>query len=153
MSFSKKAKTALVFSLICVLISAVLVFATPGDNNDPLVTLTYITDILLPDIDGRIDRKINAAKSASSGTFKLVNVRAGKVIYGDEGTEFVLRSGGATVIAGSGGGIADLTAGCDLSGDSRVPFNHHLLIPRTDSRGLYFVTESIILVKGNYSVN
>ena len=149
MKISKKVKSALVFSLICMIISTVIVFASPGDNNDPLVTLTYITDVLLPDVNARIDRKVKDARS----TFKLVEVKAGKVLYGDVGTELVLRSGGATIIASkSGGGIADLTSGLDLRKDTYVSLNHHLLIPRTDSRGLYFVEDSIILVKGNYSL-
>lgn len=147
----RKVKVALVFSLVCMLISAILVFAAPGDSGDPLVTLTYITDVLLPDIDGRIDRKV-AAASETNGSFKLVNVRAGSVLYGNEGTEIVLRSGGATIIAGNNGGISDLTNGSDLTSDMLVPLNHHLLVPRTDSRGLYFVTDSIVLVKGVYSV-
>ncbi len=148
MKISKKA--ILIFSIVCVLVSSAIVFASPGDSNDPLVTLTYITDVLLPDIDARIERKVD---NASSSTFKLIKVDAGDVLYGEMGTELMLRSGGATIIAGkSGGGIADLSAGIDLAGDTYVHLNHHLLIPRSDSRGLYFVTDSEIMVKGNYFV-
>lgn len=148
MKISKKA--ILIFSIICILMSSAIVLASPGDSSDPLVTLTYITDVLLPDVDARIERKVNEVQSA---TFKLINVDAGDVIYGEMGTELMVRSGGATIIAGkNGGGIADLTSGSDLAGDTYVSLNHHLLIPRSDSRGLYFVTDSIIMVKGKYSL-
>ncbi len=148
MKISKKA--ILIFSIICILMSSAIVLASPGDSSDPLVTLTYITDVLLPDVDARIERKVNDVQSA---TFKLINVDAGDVIYGEMGTELMVRSGGATIIAGkNGGGIADLTSGSDLAGDTYVSLNHHLLIPRSDSRGLYFVTDSIIMVKGKYSL-
>ena len=148
MKISKKA--ILIFSIICILMSSAIVLASPGDSSDPLVTLTYITDVLLPDVDARIERKVNEVQSA---TFKLINVDAGDVIYGEMGTELMVRSGGATIIAGkNGGGIADLTSGSDLAGDTYVSLNHHLLIPRSDSRGLYFVTVSIIMVKGKYSL-
>ena len=148
MKISKKA--ILIFSIICILMSSAIVLASPGDSSDPLVTLTYITDVLLPDVDARIERKVNEVQSA---TFKLINVDAGDVIYGEMGTELMVRSGGATIIAGkNGGGIADLTSGSDLAGDTYVRLNHHLLIPRSDSRGLYFVADSIIMVKGKYSL-
>lgn len=148
MKISKKA--ILIFSIICILMSSAIVLASPGDSSDPLVTLTYITDVLLPDVDARIERKVNEVQSS---TFKLINVDAGDVIYGEMGTELMVRSGGATIIAGkNGGGIADLTSGSDLAGDTYVSLNHHLLIPRSDSRGLYFVTDSIIMVKGKYSL-
>ena len=148
MKISKKA--ILIFSIICILMSSAIVLASPGDSSDPLVTLTYITDVLLPDVDARIERKVNEVQSS---TFKLINVDAGDVIYGEMGTELMVRSGGATIIAGkNGGGIADLTSGSDLTGDTYVSLNHHLLIPRSDSRGLYFVTDSIIMVKGKYSL-
>ena len=148
MKISKKA--ILIFSIICILMSSAIVLASPGDSSDPLVTLTYITDVLLPDVDARIERKVNEVQSS---TFKLINVDAGDVIYGEMGTELMVRSGGATIIAGkNGGGIADLTSGSDLAGDTYVSLNHHLLIPRSDSRGLYFVKDSIIMVKGKYSL-
>lgn len=148
MKISKKA--ILIFLIICILMSSAIVLASPGDSSDPLVTLTYITDVLLPDVDARIERKVNEVQSS---TFKLINVDAGDVIYGEMGTELMVRSGGATIIAGkNGGGIADLTSGSDLAGDTYVSLNHHLLIPRSDSRGLYFVTDSIIMVKGKYSL-
>ena len=148
MKISKKA--ILIFSIICILMSSAIVLASPGDSSDPLVTLTYITEVLQQDVDARIERKVNEVQSS---TFKLINVDAGDVIYGEMGTELMVRSGGATIIAGkNGGGIADLTSGSDLTGDTYVSLNHHLLIPRSDSRGLYFVTDSIIMVKGKYSL-
>lgn len=161
MKISKKVKTALIFSAVCMLISSVMVFAAPGDGDDPLVTLSYITDVLLPDIDSRIDKKVTTSvneamqstETAQGGdSFVLVSVDKGYRIICEEGTELVVRSGAGTVIATSQGGLADLTAGVDLGDGNAIPLNHHLLVPRSDSRGLEFDTNALVLIKGAYKV-
>ena len=162
MKISKRVKTALIFSAVCMLLTTVIVFAAPGDGNDPLVTLSYITDVLLPDIDSRIDKKVTttvneamqSTESMQGGgeSFVLVNVDKGYKLIGDEGTEIVLRSGSGTIIATKQGGLADLTAGADLADGTVIPLNHHLLIPRSDSRGMAFDAKAIVLVKGSYKI-
>ena len=140
----RRFKSVLIFTLICIIFSTIVAFATAGDSNDPLVTLSYITDVLMPNINGRIDQNT---------TFRLVNVKAGYKIIGEEGTEFVLRSGTATIIATSSGGVADLTDGIDLPSGSKVTKNHHMLIPRSDNRGMVFTVDGIVMARGNYTVS
>jgi len=163
MKLTGKVKTVLITIGVCALISTVMAYASPGDNNDPLVTLSYITDVLIPDIDSRITEKVNtavdeavtdgeAATTAGADSFTLVNVKANYKIIGDEGTEFILRAGSGTIVATSQGGVADLTAGSDLTNGTDIPLNHHLLSPRNDSRGMRFSSDAIVLVKGSYSV-
>lgn len=164
MTFSKKVKAALIFSVICILISTAIAFAAPDDDSDPLVTLSYITDVLLPDIDSRIDRKVNTAVNeavqnsepgsaqGAGESFVLVNVDKDYKLIGEEGTEIVLRAGSGTIIATAQGGLADLTSGVDLADGSAIPLNHHLLVPRSDSRGLKFDEKAIVLIKGAYKV-
>ncbi len=163
----QKLKTILAAILVCTLASAVMAFAAPGDDGDPLVTLSYITDILLPDIDSRIDKKVNTSVSeaignldvsaptgdAASESFTLVNIKSGYRIIGAEGTELVLRSGEGSIVATAQGGVADLTSGADLANGTPAPLNHHLLTPRSDARGISFTTDAIVLVKGTYTVS
>jgi len=161
---SKRTKRLFVLTLVVFVVSAVISFAAPGDSNDPLVTLSYITNTLMPSVETKIDQKVDAKIDAALKNFKpettaapsdkfiLLNVKKNQVIYGDEGTEFVIRSGSGVIIATSNGGIADLTAGVDLPNGTDFPLNHHLLCPRNDSRGIQFKTNGIVLVKGNYTV-
>ncbi len=158
MNVPKKIKTTLIFVVVCLIVSTIISFASPGDNNDPLVTLSYITDVLLPDIDSRIEKEVEtnvteAMADVSNTSFVLVNVNANQKIIGDEGTEFVLRSGSGKIVATNQGGVADLTAGSDLPNGTDIPMNHHLLVPRSDSRGMVFTTDAIVLVKGTYTVS
>ena len=173
MKFSKRIQIVISLTIALFVASAIIVFAAPGDSNDPLVTLSYITETLMPQIDQKIDAKLDqkisekineelagytpSSPQGSSGgsgaeSFILVNVRKNQRIIGGEGTEFVVRSGQGTIIATESGGIADLSAGCDLPNGSNAPLNHHLLVPRNDSRGIKFTTNAIVLIKGTYTV-
>lgn len=160
-----KLKKILAILIVSVILSTVMAYAAPGDNNDPLVTLSYITDVLMPELESQIAKKVNSeVKSAisnvetgtgasSSDGFALVNLKSNYSIIGDEGTELVVRSGLGKIIATSQGGVADLTSGVDLANGADAPLNHHLLIPRSDKRGITFSTDAIVLVKGTYSVS
>ena len=123
-----------VIVLVC-LAATYMVYAQPGTTSDPVVTLSYIKEIFKPEV-----------------TFKVVEVPAGKTLYGDAGTEFILRSGKGSIIATSKGGVADLTAGKDLKNGSAIPKNHHLVVPVKDGRGLKITTKSFVMVKGGYTM-
>lgn len=161
MNISTRTKTIVTAILIMLVLSAMVTFAAPGDSNDPLISLSYITDTLIPEMDARVDQRVvqrvaeamkNYSGSTGSSSFVLVNVNSNQRIYGSEGTEFVVRSGSAVVMGTYSGGIADLTAGVDLPDGSGVSLNHHLLSPRNDARGLRFTTNGIVMVKGTYTI-
>lgn len=125
---------AVVVVLICAA-ATYIAYANAGTEEDPVVTLSYIEDVLKKEM-----------------SFKVVEVAAGKSIIGDAGTEMVLRMGKGTIIATSKGGVADLTAGTDLSNGSVIPSNHYLLVPYGDGRGLSVDSDSLVMVKGAYEI-
>ncbi len=127
--------TILVVAVVFCSLGVVTMFATPGDSNDPVVTLSYIQNIFKPEV-----------------TFKVVNLKKGNVLTAKAGTEIVLRMGTAKVFATAKGGVADLTSGVDLTNGKVVPANHHLVVPVADGRGITAQTDVIIMVKGGYSV-
>ena len=131
-------KSFICFIAVVVLVCAAatyMVYAQPGAEDDPVVTLSYIDDVLKKEM-----------------SFKVVEVPAGKSLYGEEGTEMVLRMGRGSIIATDKGGVADLTAGSDISNSKAIPANHHLLIPYGDGRGLHVDVDSLVLVKGAYLI-
>jgi hypothetical protein len=100
-----------------------------------VVTLSYIKEIFKPEI-----------------TFKVVEVPAGKTLYGEAGTEIVLRMGKGNIVATTKGGVADLTSGYDLSDGTEIPPNHHLIVPVDDGRGIKVTEKTLVLVKGGYAI-
>ena len=152
-------KPKIIISVIVIffITAAAVVIASPGSGDDPLVTLSYITDKVIPEMKAYIDEKLSnvtpsETKPVTSSDFSLVNVKANHKIIGDEGTQFVLRMGTGTIVATENGGVADLTAGIDLKHGTPIPANHNLLAPKNDSRGLHMETDGIILIKGTYTV-
>lgn len=143
--------------IVIFFLTAAVVIASPGSGDDPLVTLSYITDKVIPEIKAYIDEKLsntapNETKPVTSSDFSLVNVKANHKIIGGEGTQFVLRMGTGTIVATENGGVADLTSGIDLKHGTEIPANHNLLAPKNDSRGLHMETDGILLIKGTYTV-
>jgi len=106
--------------------------AEPGTGGDPLVSKSYVDNVAL---------------------YRVVEVAAGQRVIGEAGTEMVLRAGQATAIVSDLGGLLDLTAGIDTPGGAEIPANHLIVIPRSDGRGFYAVTDLTLMVKGKVAIN
>ncbi len=98
--------------------------------------------------------KDNGSVEIISDKFAVLELKRGQKILADESTELILRSGTAIVIASSSGGVSDLTEGRDLIAGEELEKNHHLIVPRTDGRGLEVKSGTIfIMVKGRYRIS
>lgn len=137
-----------------------------GDSTDPLISKSYLDNILVPNILTQVDAKINqklasldtgdtgfgTGVSSTSNIYVTVQVSAGQTIVGSEGTQFILRSGSATAVCPGSNGLVDTTAGLDLGGGGIIQNNHVYITPRDDGRGLYMTGDGYIMVKGSYSI-
>jgi hypothetical protein len=83
--------------------------------------------------------------------FTSINPQAGQTLILENGTEAVLRSGAATVVAGPNG-LLDMTAGRDAANGEAVRRNHLLIAPRTDGRGMHFSASSWVMVRGGFTL-
>lgn len=149
-----KRKIALVVALCVVMAGVVISYAQPGDESDPVVTLSYIKDTVIPTIYDYIDDKLSGKtdNGGEADTFSVLELAEGRKIICDSGCEIILRAGAADVIATEKGGLADTTMGADLADGTAVPGNHLLIVPVADGRGVEAVTDCILMVKGKYSV-
>ncbi len=143
-----------VIAIACTLLYA---FATPGTNDDPLVSLSYITDTLIPEIHKYVDEKIanitsSGSSSDASDTFNVVDVKQGQIVKAGKGCEMILRMGSGTIIASQSGGLSDVTQGYDLANGENMPANHLLICPLEDGRGIKVTKDGKIMIKGKYSI-
>ena len=127
----------------------------PGSIGDPLVTKSYVDNI----ISGLKDRiaALESGKNNDSGSsvpagWDVIQVGAGKSLLGGEGTEIVLRSGTASALDNGKDGVSDLTGGADLKGGTSIEKNHLLLVPRHDGRGIFCVSSCWVMVLGDYEI-
>lgn len=127
--------TMLIIPLVVVTFLGVNGFAqgaNPGGNQDPLVTKSYA--------DGLV-------------AWQVAELRAGQTIDCSAGTELIVRAGTAKIVAPTAQvGIPNVTAGNDLVAGTLVPHNHHLIIPRTDGRGIAAQNDIIVMYRGKVTI-
>ena len=143
-------------AVLCMITAFSAVLAEPGSQDDPLVSKTYIDTVLMPQLKQYVDTKLSEAgtgtNSGTSQSFKVVNMAQGQVLTCEAGCELILRMGKATVIATEKGGLADTTAGFDLSNGTDMPSNHLLIVPVADGRGIEAKNDVIVMIKGGYTL-
>lgn len=148
-------KRKLVLGLQIAVVTAMAVVGTAfaadaGSASDPVASKSYVDD--------KINQVINmistgsATTEASSTSYVPVSVPAGKVLYGAEGSEIILRSGKGTVYIAGVDGIVDASTGANLKTGAKVSNNHILIVPRADGRGVNVSESAWFLVKGGYSI-
>ncbi|WP_364151709.1 hypothetical protein [Paenibacillus sp. LPE1-1-1.1] len=122
---------------------------TPGSAEDPVVTKSYVDELLA---------KAGGGSTETPGTdtaLEVVTVPAGKTLMAGQGTEVIVRVGKAIAYSSDASGIADLTGGTDLTKGKAVPTNHLLLFPR-EGRGILPDPNQknglTVLVKGSYTL-
>ncbi len=158
-------KKILIFAVILSLTLTTVIFASPGDSNDPIVVLSYLNDRFnslikdygLEDIKSIKEQLGKQSSGDSSGNasvaLEVVEIKAGERLIAGAGTELILRGGKATIIGSEMGGIANITMGKDfVSGMQAVP-NNLMIVPRDDGRGVYTDSYAIFMVRGTYEVS
>ncbi len=133
----------IIFSVFAVTVAAAAAAGTPGSEDDPVVTKSYV--------DSQI-AQLKGGGTASGSSYAVVEVAAGQKLFGKGGTEMILRSGEATAIDNGANGVSDITAGRDLMTGQVVGQNHLLLVPRDDGRGIQAITDLFVMVRGSYSI-
>ena len=93
------------------------------------------------------------AQTAEISTYKPVNLAAGQILIGEEGTEIILRSGTAKGYTMVSDGLANTTTGQDVGNNADIGRNNMLIVPRGDGRGVKAATEVWLLVKGAYYIS
>ena len=145
-------KTLIAALAVLAVIGGTIVLAEPGDTDDPVVTKSYIVNVVVPQLKAYVEERLgNSSSDSYSDTFSVVNVSPGQTVLFDAGAQFILRKGNGVIIGSELGGIADTTYGYDLADGAEMPSNHMLIVPRNDGRGFKASNEVIILVKGGYS--
>lgn len=149
---NKWIKMMIAIIAILSVVGGTLVLAQPGDTDDPVVTKSYIVDVVVPQLKAYVEQKMAGGNADShADKFTIVNVSMGQTIIFDTGAEFIVRKGNGVIIGTDKGGIADTTFGYDLPNGTEMPANHLLVVPVDDGRGFKASNEVIIMVKGGYS--
>lgn len=115
-----------------------------GSQADPLVTLSYLNDVVVPDILKQVDAKLEQSGGTAQSSFVTVSVPSGKSLKLSAGAQMVFRSGTAAPSVA----LTDLTAG----GSASTLSVNHLYLATADTT-VSASQAATVLVLGSYSVN
>ena len=142
------------------------VAAAPGTDEDPLVTLSYLTQNYMNELLGRMDEKIaqrneqvvqalseKNGNSTTAETFAVVRMKKGQKLTGSTGCEVLLRGGSLTCVADSYPGLVDQTTSGILSNGQTLTPNH-LYMMTTDGRAVAAAADNtVLMVRGTYKIS
>lgn len=168
---------ATILSLI-VVTGAAVVAATQGSSDDPLVTLSYLTDVLTPSVLSQVDSKVEASRQsyldrlnasvdaytgkmeellggqsggATSSAFSVVSLSSGQKLTGGVGCEIMLRVGSAKCVSSASPGLIDSTDGGVLDNGGALVKNH-LYLFTVEGRSVSASDAVKVLVRGSYTI-
>ncbi len=160
-------KKVLIITLILTFVLTSVIFAAPGDTNDPIVVLSYLNSRLedliekysLKDIVNLkeqvkklSDASLNTGNTNTTTALEVVEIKTGEKIICKAGTELILRGGEAKIIGSELGGLTNVTMGKDFVSGMSAVSNNLMIVPRDDGRGVYTDSYAIFIVRGSYEV-
>ena len=157
----KKTLTTIILIVALAMVAAVTVYAVAnyGTKEDPLVTSSYLQDVVQPrmedayrsTLDGEVremEDQFADQVAAAGGSYVLVTLESGQTLTGRAGTELLMRTGTAAVTQSA---AVDLTSGSTAAAGTKLTENHLYLL-QTDGAGVRASADTTVMVRGGYSV-
>ena len=151
----KYLRTFAAFCLAAVCFGGIAVYAatTLGSEEDPLITLSYLNEVLRPELETKTTQAANAAveelevqiDTELSGAFQAVTVAAGQTMTCEAGCEVLVRSGDVRI----SGTVLDLTTGETVTENTGL-YAHHLYLAAEDDAVFSAVSTTALMVRGGY---
>lgn len=159
------------------------VFATsttsPGSASDPVVSKSYVDaliggvleDILnLQKLIQELTTEVEAIKTTVLNntntnetntetpttlnySYKPLELQKNQLLIGGEGTEIIVRSGGAIAYSESVNGLSNVSTGIEVMNGEPITLNNVLVVSRADNRGILVTVDATwILIRGDYTI-
>lgn len=157
----KKTLTTIILIAALAMVAAVTVYAVAnyGTKDDPLVTSSYLQDVVQPrmedayrsTLDGQISEmedQFADQVAAAGGSYVLVTLENGQTLTGRAGTEILMRTGTAAVAQSA---AIDLTTGEAAAVGAKLAENHLYLV-QADDAGIQASADTTVMVCGSYHV-
>ena len=153
------------------------VLAAGGDESDPLVTLSYLTQTVTPNILKQVDEQAakrqsellaqlntaiadykmavegGGASGGTSASYSVVTLTSGQTLALGVGCEVMLRVGTATCVSPSTPGLIDETTAGTLNHGGALVQNH-LYMMTIEGRGVKATAATTkLLVRGTYTIS
>lgn len=154
--------------MICGVLNVTVAMAVEvGSSDDPLVTLSYLNEVFMEEVLGKVDKEIDqrnqeivkamggqvtGTEGGSVSTFTVVTLTNGQILTGDIGCELMLRVGSAACVAPSAPGLINETDGTVLNNGGALVANN-LYMMTIEGRGVQATAATTkVLVRGTYTI-
>lgn len=164
---SRKRKIAMICTIAIVIAAMAGIGAYSatllGTQDDPLITLSYLEEILRPELvkqaqetaEKKADElkdsfaeSLSKAGKLTAETYTEVGLVSGQLLTGDVGCEIILREGTATAT----GSLVDTSGGVAAGSGSGISENHLYLVAAS-GQGVSASSDVTLLVRGSFSVS
>ncbi|MDR2360394.1 MAG: hypothetical protein LBD85_03810 [Oscillospiraceae bacterium] len=134
-----------------------------GSESDPLVTLSYLNDVVTPALKAEakdtLDAKLAELEAqldghtggSGSSVFEVVSVSAGQRVRCSAGAEIIARVGSVVCAADSSPGLVDSTDGKTIDNGSALTKNH-LYAVTIEGNGFRASDSAKVLIRGGYTI-
>ena len=154
---------ALLFPLCILLAATVWVFAA-GSTDDPLVSLSYLTDTFLEKLDEEVDDRLDESdeelrEALEAGesvvdvavTWQETRLKRGDALLGNTGTNVLMLAGGAQVFYDMGA-VVDVSAGTTVPSGGALAAGHRYMVAEDTAASFVVTSKTAVLdYQGNYS--
>ena len=167
--------------LAALCLGAGVVLAANGDQNDPLVTMSYLDETVIPEVVAKVEENTKvrqqelstqlaaqiakyqqeieaaggSAGSAGSGSvsYTLVTMTSGQTMALEVGCEVLLRVGSATVQSNTSPALIDISTGGTVNSGASLTKNHLYMSTIPDRTLKAAASDVKLLVRGGWSVS
>ena len=130
-----------------------------GDADDPLVTLSYLNETVLPkllsqtELANQLSQVMAQGGGGASASYTVVTLNPGQRMDLDIGCEVLLRVGSATAGAAVDPALVDVSAGGELYSGGALVRNHLYLATMSDHYLVAGNSTVKVLARGGYRVS
>lgn len=137
--------------------AAVYAAVSYGSKDDPLITKSYLEDVLQPQLEAEFEAELDAAlaevDAEQSGDFVVITLSTGQTVTCGVGCEVMLRIGSASAVGPDYPVLVDTTAGESAANGTAMKTNHLYMVTIEGNGFKAGSATTKLLIKGDYTIN
>ena len=158
---TKRQLTAIIIALALILAAGITAYAVStayGSREDPLITKSYLDEVVQPELEKTVQAELEKALSevkAGNGEFTLLTLKNGQTVTCAVGTELLLRFGTARAYAYDSADVAlvDTTNASTVMGGAALSANHLYMVTILGNGFTAAADNTKVLVCGTYTIS
>ncbi len=155
----KKVIMVAAIAVACTLILCAGVYAAVsyGSKEDPLISKSYVEEVLRPELEAQIKAELDAAladvETAQSADFKVITLSAGQKLTCGVGCEMMLRIGSATAKGADYPVLVDTSTGESVADGTALKVNHLYMVTIQGNGITAGAATTKLLIRGDYTIS